>query len=777
MIAGHGTRLYSFAESTLFAAINAGDIVINLVDATNFAASGTIYIEDDVITYTGKAVNQLTGVTGITVTHVAATRVVQRIWTSIKSGLAGTYLTSAAMQSYTGSPTVTGTCTPTYVSEWTAVSYDSNSGYTTLTDTTQAWQIGDLIDRKVEVNTNDFPDLEFTIVENGTNYIRVEGDIVGGYTTTTTAIAYTSVVTAVVIADTEVHLSDASAFNATGGTANIEDDIITYTAVAGNDLTGVTGINVGHAVGSICHSAEVTLTSVDGFDINGAVKIGGHTVFYNNKAGNKLLNLSNVPHALNTALTATNLAYKTTVAKNYKISFVTTITRLIDTGASWTDDAYVGKFVYISAGKGKGQQRMITMNKKDHLDVSYAWEDDPDTTSQYKIYPSSDQVLYMGNGTDYLMRFDGSTVTDITAAPIGNILMSYQSRLFVANGFTVYYSDVGDPEYFPAVYTITPPGDDRVTGLGEWNGYGIIFKERSVWKFTFSYNSATSLYDVNLEQIPANAGAISHRTIHKVENVLWYFTGDAVNYLGAAPNQIGVIRTEDISFALYQGLAKISDSFKEKAVAVYDGNTYSMFTVADSDSDYNDYGYEYDTGFTGWVTRTGNNVASIVRHEGVRYYGDSNKGQIYKMDIEDSYVDDTTPVDMIVETKDTDFGAPGIFKTYRFATYGFENEASSVEYITKVYTTAYTLTRENFLEIGFGLGGGSVVGETTPGLGTPGVGTDVPRRVVEKVSIGHSGTRIQHHIRNRQNEKLTITDISTTWYPRSMRHFPTVLIS
>jgi hypothetical protein len=107
----------------------------------------------------------------------------------------------------------------------------------------------------------------------------------------------------------------------------------------------------------------------------------------------------------------------------------------------------------------------------------------------------------------------------------------------------------------------------------------------------------------------------------------------------------------------------------------------------------------------------------------------------------------------------------------------FENEDSSVEYNSKVYTTRNTLTREGEWDIGFGLGAGAGMGEAGMGEGLMGAGSEAPRRVVRKLSIGVSGTRVQHILRNRKDENMSIVNISTVWHARTMRHFPSPLIS
>lgn len=55
----------------LWADIATTDTTIT-IDTTNFASSGVIMIEDDIISYTGKTSTTLTGVTGISVRHLAS---------------------------------------------------------------------------------------------------------------------------------------------------------------------------------------------------------------------------------------------------------------------------------------------------------------------------------------------------------------------------------------------------------------------------------------------------------------------------------------------------------------------------------------------------------------------------------------------------------------------------------------------------------------------------------------------------------------------------------
>lgn len=60
-------------------------------------------------------------------------------------------------------------------------------------------------------------------------------------------------------------------------------------------------------------------------------------------------------------------------------------TTLVDTGIGWTADRWIGAYIHIVRGTGKGQTRAITDNTTDTLTVA-TWNKIPDSTSEYVIY-------------------------------------------------------------------------------------------------------------------------------------------------------------------------------------------------------------------------------------------------------------------------------------------------------------------------------------------------------------------------------------------------------
>jgi len=69
--------IFRIVSSTLDGAITTSDTTIRIANGTEFNSSGTIEVEGDLITYTGKSGNDLTTVTGITSNHVTGLTVRQ----------------------------------------------------------------------------------------------------------------------------------------------------------------------------------------------------------------------------------------------------------------------------------------------------------------------------------------------------------------------------------------------------------------------------------------------------------------------------------------------------------------------------------------------------------------------------------------------------------------------------------------------------------------------------------------------------------------------------
>lgn len=88
-------------------------------------------------------------------------------------------------------------------------------------------------------------------------------------------------------------------------------------------------------------------------------------------------------------------------------------TTLTDSSKAWAVDAWVGYSLYITAGTGAGQQRVVRSNTATVLTLSTAWTTNPDATSLYAVVdaPAAQRIATAGAN---------ATLTDSTQAWTAN---------------------------------------------------------------------------------------------------------------------------------------------------------------------------------------------------------------------------------------------------------------------------------------------------------------------------------------------------------------------
>jgi hypothetical protein len=184
-----------------------------------------------------------------------------------------------------------------------------------------------------------------------------------------------------------------------------------------------------------------------------------------------------------------------------------------------------------------------------------------------------DDVLYGGNAVEEFFKWDGTTFTDYPTAPKGNILEVFEDRMFItgvtAEPLTAYYSGVGTPTTFGGTDLLKPLGTDSLTGLVNFSGTMLIFKQDSIWKLTFVYDQVVSLFVPKLEIQSNNYGACSRKAIAWVENDIWFFTGREVRSIGFKDQQIGILGVNN---------SVLSDAIKETLFTI-DVDNYDLIAA------------------------------------------------------------------------------------------------------------------------------------------------------------------------------------------------------
>ena len=182
----------------------------------------------------------------------------------------------------------------------------------------------------------------------------------------------------------------------------------------------------------------------------------------------------------------------------------------------------------------------------------------------YKVDSAGD-ILYACNGVDSMFTFDGTTFTDYALAPKGNILEIFEDKLYVAGVTleprTVYYSNSGVLSTFTGTDVFKPLGVDKITGLVNYYGFILVFKEKSIWRVSRVQDTLGTYY--NKQELQSGTyGACSRKAIVWVENDIWFYTGREVRAFGFKDQQTGVmgINTSVISEAVKETLSLISET-------------------------------------------------------------------------------------------------------------------------------------------------------------------------------------------------------------------------
>lgn len=156
-----------------------------------------------------------------------------------------------------------------------------------------------------------------------------------------------------------------------------------------------------------------------------------------------------------------------------------------------------------------------------------------------------DDVMYGGNSYENYFSWTGTVFVEYDTAPKGNILEVFEDRMFVsgvrAEPLTMYYSGVGTPTTFGGSDLIRPLGTDSITGLKNYYGVLMVFKQLSIFKVTFNYDQVAAAFLPKIELQSGNYGACGRKAISWVENDLWFFTGRELRSIGFKDQQIGVL--------------------------------------------------------------------------------------------------------------------------------------------------------------------------------------------------------------------------------------------
>lgn len=227
------------------------------------------------------------------------------------------------------------------------------------------------------------------------------------------------------------------------------------------------------------------------------------------------------------------------------------------------------------------------------------------------------------NAANSVLKWDGSSLANLGGSPPnGTCIATFKDRVYIASGSTVRFSDVANPESWPAFNSINVGlnDGDEITGLKPFFNSLLIFKKNSIWQFDVDEENQP----LSLRPLTYGVGTDSWKTIWIVNGVL-HFAGrkGIYQFSGRTPEKISY-RIED----LLTNVANPADW-----VGWEDGDIYHLF-IGNADNRENVV-LMYDTVLDYFAYDSPIDVKSaalFINKDGVmrQYIGDSN-GRVWLM--------------------------------------------------------------------------------------------------------------------------------------------------
>ena len=243
----------------------------------------------------------------------------------------------------------------------------------------------------------------------------------------------------------------------------------------------------------------------------------------------------------------------------------------------------------------------------------------------------------------------------------------------------MYFSEVGNPNHVKTenfIDAITHDSD-VITGLKEFAGSLLVFKRGAVFK----WSGWSPIEDVRFDLVPVHKGAISNRTICRVENMLFYMAEDGV-YALTNPNPDQISSTTNLAERKIENIIKDAKN-KQHAHAIYHRGSYRL-SISNDEQKTNNIEYRFFPNLTqsgSWFGGfTHPTRCYLETFDGRLFSGHPETGLIFEHGKTHNYDGDPIPLRIITRPIDIVEGMVRDSKTRRFylAARQFLEEESSV---------------------------------------------------------------------------------------------------
>ncbi len=394
--------------------------------------------------------------------------------------------------------------------------------------------------------------------------------------------------------------------------------------------------------------------------------------------------------------------------------------------------------------------------------------------------------IYWTNGTDNVMSYDGTTVSEHAAVEKGKYLVIFNDVAYMLHikndASTAYYTNSNPVDLkssFPNYIVVEEDNGQTITGGQYQGGLLLVGKEKSI----YSYDVVGDVLDI----LDYSGGVSSHRSWKKVDNDTLYLSRGGVFSLIQRRGTTGSLRSTPLTSNLQDVITGIGNF--SIACAFYSERKRNYYLAIDQDASGKNKGLlvrntivgQYQP-TAGWTNYTGMNLNEIIEYEdedgefhilGANIFG----GQ--SLEIETGFDDQGNEIRCELHFKQFDFDEPTRHKTFPHVDYqGLSSSGVSAGFILDIdgREITKTFTASTYIPVP---AGAKALGKYPLGvypIGAGPTGSGIPTEDFDvRVNTGYdSGRRIQPKIElNVLNAKLQIRRITPAVISHQVDVFPT----
>ena len=290
--------------------------------------------------------------------------------------------------------------------------------------------------------------------------------------------------------------------------------------------------------------------------------------------------------------------------------------------------------------------------------------------------------LFSANGTDTMVKYNGSVWASHTGASTGYYIQYFAKRLWIVDetnldtlNFSTEYNDATKPLDFvsngtstnPGTITIRPGSGETIKGIKPFKNSLYAFTNQSIYRI--SSTSTANTWTVEL--ITQSIGCVSHRSIAQVGEDLFFAADDGVYSLGDVANYTEV-RTTNKSIRVQEIFDAISGINKTKLVGEYINFKYHLFySLFGTD---NDSCLVFDTRYQAWQdwrNIAANDATIYTNADGDKglYFGEPTTGKVHQL--YSGTNDNGAEINSYWKSKSFDEQLPDIIKLFIDSTFIF----------------------------------------------------------------------------------------------------------